>query len=898
MDKKNKKYTFKNSNAINDEINNKSCLEKEEILHERNISIIFKNKNDNNFQNKKISNKDCINIIEKEGFKNNLTQSISRSISITDKSVKYPIRQKSIMSFNTENEESLSVNQSYFFSTFNDYSIWLKPNDEINDDKEICNTDDNDNLLLRSLEEEVQRSLKFLDEDDLNDAKLVQNNSIVSDNNRNNGNNGDDDTLEINCFDYSSLNKTFTANSFNMNLNWKKILKTNKNNKFFNKEKNERISMTNKMINESKSKEKIKTNKMNIQSTNYYSNCLLEKNLFTESHSCNYNFCSDSSGFLDYKSNQTSNDFTNKLPQLNNFSKLDKRQMHNNYFNNNNNYFETSNELSHNANYVTDNSKMYMKYGNNTIHVDKGPYSLYKKFETNNTTVNINNQTPSKISLKNTNGNDEFCNTDSKQQLLIPSKMIVPKLTENLDEKNKFNSIKNNGIKLDISNNKENKLDPLKNKKNYEKSRNDLYAKEKNNVEFIKNNMNHNFQNSFYSHKNSNFFPLSMANTFNSQIINSKKNCYDLLNHEEKNIIDNLYEYCIDSFKCRKVQEKLDQNKSFCHAFFDKIKDQFHKIICDPFGNYVFQKFLENCSDLKYISEIFLNIKDYLYDISINSYGTRGLQKLLEYLNSENDVLIINDFLKTCLIDLIFHKTGNHVIQQCLIYIPKNKNNFIYDKVCQNIVLLSKSKSGGCVISKMIQFANKSQLIQICTSINKNLKELINDEFGNFLVQQIYKLNITEVNLAISNYIEENFIYLSKQKFSSNVIDKCVLISRFTDIKFINNLGLMLIKDLNVINLIIDKYGNYIVKTLLTKVNKVSFIELIKIIKLKLKRIKNSPYGDKIYTSLIGKYKEILLEEVDINDYYEKNFPVINDKILNDITHITDYSLYTSNNEK
>lgn len=52
--------------------------------------------------------------------------------------------------------------------------------------------------------------------------------------------------------------------------------------------------------------------------------------------------------------------------------------------------------------------------------------------------------------------------------------------------------------------------------------------------------------------------------------------------------------------------------------------------------------------------------------------------------------------------------------------------------------------------------------------------ELIEDPYGNYLVQNVLKLEKPELNEQIFQYIGQNFIHLSQLKFSSNVIEKCL----------------------------------------------------------------------------------------------------------------------------
>jgi pumilio RNA-binding family len=91
-------------------------------------------------------------------------------------------------------------------------------------------------------------------------------------------------------------------------------------------------------------------------------------------------------------------------------------------------------------------------------------------------------------------------------------------------------------------------------------------------------------------------------------------------------------------------------------------------------------------------------------------------------------------------------------------------------------------------------------------TIVTNVGKLINDEQGNFIIQHTVNLKLDQYNERLFQYIKNNFAYLSKQKYSSNVIDKCILyeeslskselVDRMLEIKCVNEL-------------IIDQYGNY-----------------------------------------------------------------------------------------
>lgn len=58
--------------------------------------------------------------------------------------------------------------------------------------------------------------------------------------------------------------------------------------------------------------------------------------------------------------------------------------------------------------------------------------------------------------------------------------------------------------------------------------------------------------------------------------------------------------------------------------------------------------------------------------------------------------------------------------------------------------------------------------------IISKLNDLIEDPFGNYLVQNVLKLEKVNLNEEIFKSIATDFIRLSQMKFSSNVIEKCL----------------------------------------------------------------------------------------------------------------------------
>lgn len=137
-----------------------------------------------------------------------------------------------------------------------------------------------------------------------------------------------------------------------------------------------------------------------------------------------------------------------------------------------------------------------------------------------------------------------------------------------------------------------------------------------------------------------------------------------------------------------------------------------NELICDQFGNYVIQKYIDICEDKNLISKLLEKNRNHLYNIAINSYGTRCLQKILDVTKSENDFIIIKDFISNNIFNLIKDINGNHVIQKILLVYPQNKNSFILEEINQNIIEISKLKQGGCIFQKVNETANENDKVK------------------------------------------------------------------------------------------------------------------------------------------------------------------------------------------
>ena len=536
---------------------------------------------------------------------------------------------------------------------------------------------------------------------------------------------------------------------------------------------------------------------------------------------------------------------------------------------------------------------------------------------------NCNNSSTTPIVYCNeseTNGKVRSCNSFFKEKLINPKFNSNNKNTysENNDftttqsfdfsqqtlSNNNYSNFHYQGSSQNLFN-KSNKFPLFQQGYNYPNNSNKKYTAPFNNSNILLNN-NVNYSNAVYRNAvGQNSFSIEAWQLNTRQIkenINNRsisqygnKNLNSIMNFqsEEKYIIDNVDKLLTDQNGCRILQKKLDEkNKEFMLLFYEKIKFKLSSIINNQFGNYLMQKFIECCLmvDINYLVNLIDNIKGSLLIHSNDPYGSRVIQKLLDLINCNNKtnyfslfqqgsgykiIETLFEFAKNQIFSLIIDTNGNHVFQKILILTKKFNVNSLFDEVKRNIIDIAKMKQGACVIQKALEIGNDNIKKSICLELVKHVSKIINDEYGNFLIQIIMNIKIHDVNNKIFDYLIKNFSQLSLKKYSSNVIDKCILFDDGIGNKHRNIMIDHIINNKLIPEVISDQYGNYVIQKALQVSDGLRFLTIIQMIKPCLKTLKISTYGKKIYDNLIFQYGDYLFPE---NPKRNSSFDKFDDK--------------------
>jgi hypothetical protein len=310
-----------------------------------------------------------------------------------------------------------------------------------------------------------------------------------------------------------------------------------------------------------------------------------------------------------------------------------------------------------------------------------------------------------------------------------------------------------------------------------------------------------------------------------------------------------IYALCKDQHGCRYLQKKLEErNPEHVHMIWLETNQHVTELMTDPFGNYLCQKLLEYCNDEER-TVLIENASEDLVRIALNQHGTRALQKMIEFISTPGQIQTIIGALRFRVVELIQDLNGNHVIQKCLNKLSSLDAQFIFDAVGTHCVDVGTHRHGCCVLQRCIDHASGDQKAWLIRQISDNAYVLVQDPFGNYVVQYILDLNEPVFTEPLVRMFKGRVGQLSKQKFSSNVIEKCLRCAQEASKD-------MLIEEMlsptELDRLLRDSFANYVIQTALDYANPPMKARLIDAIRPYLPAIRTTPYGRRIQAKIQG----------------------------------------------
>ena len=524
------------------------------------------------------------------------------------------------------------------------------------------------------------------------------------------------------------------------------------------------------------------------------------------------------------------------------FDKIEKKNENNNFIYQNN---YINNDLNNKANNekmqkVKDNNINYTqncKINQNILNNDQFGYANNNFNYYNN---NNNFQLQSNYIYSNNNyqsmSNQNYLNNPNLINLPFPFPNPNININGNIIVNNQnYSCFNNNYYYLPNSQNNNNSMNFYMNQ-----GKNQLSNNNYNNIKDSINNSNKQYN---FDQKNDNKTDNTNAKK-NKKKKNVKKLDISLYRDKPLSFYENNFLNLIkDQGACRYLQQLLDSNtEETIKTLFSPLCINLLKIINDPFANYFIQKIITflNQEQLFIILTI---ISPSFFQISCNNYGTRVMQKLIFYLNSEKNKQYFYELITPLIYPLLKNLNGTFIVQKFAVQNMKNYGIKIHDIIIENSTELCKNRHGCSVIQKYIETRESTMIPKLLDKLIEDSLLIITDQFGNYVIQTILSIGDKKYGNILADKISTNIVYYAKDKYSTNVVEKCF---EYCDGEHFNNLLASVQKKENMIELMLDEHGNYIVQKALSlsppNVQKI----MLDIIKGLFDKLKKLPFGNKI----------------------------------------------------
>ena len=292
------------------------------------------------------------------------------------------------------------------------------------------------------------------------------------------------------------------------------------------------------------------------------------------------------------------------------------------------------------------------------------------------------------------------------------------------------------------------------------------------------------------------------------------------------------------------------------HLLYTEISSHISQLLLDPYANYFILKlfsYLDNSDCLNFLNQI---SKTFTY-LCINKISTYPIQCIVEHINPKHLQEIIIDSVKNHLMKITLDIYGTHVLEKIISKFDYELIQPISKFVVDNFLFLANNANGLCIVKKTIEVEYKKNYFEKIKQLTKdNALVLIQNPFGNYALQCVIdNWENEDINDIINAYIGKCSL-LSIQKYSSNVIEKCIEKSKMFLKEFINE---CIDNNYDGIGILMqNNYGNYVIQTALKVTTGKEREEIIIGLEKNLEKITNK--------KIISKWKHIL-----VNSYTNNN---------------------------
>ena len=542
----------------------------------------------------------------------------------------------------------------------------------------------------------------------------------------------------------------------------------------------------------------------------------------------------------DYNNNENMNNMYNIRQNIYSKNYIPYERMPNNYDNNNNYGINFENNINENEEGMNQNNNINYTNNNMNANPEIDMIKLIKLKQNLDNYLNnypgLNNNINYNMKLNNNNNNNRnnnFINNNYPEN--------NPDIYINRNNKNNLNNNLNYIQMLPNYNNTRNI--------NYNQFQN--YNKDKlafnNNIQFQNQNQQiYNNNNNYYQYQNNLMNNINLNNNYKNNYIQNNINFEQILSKMSPyELAERCYLFSQYQNGCRYLQDFITEHskdKNLIKIFFEKVLEHIQELSKGQFSHYFVKKILVFLNEYQ-IFKLIKSLSPVIEDVSTNQYGTKVIQDLIDLIKTEKAYFLLLNILTPYIKQLIIDLNGMQIVYKL---ITKYKNVKIIESIiCTNIIEIANSKKGSNFLIKYFEFAEEENSLNIKKNILMNLKDIITDQFGNYVIQNILMNKNSEIVMNFVAEIKNNIIFYSNNKFSSNAVEKC-----FENENIKNDfIKLFMVKEIFE-KIILDKFGNYVAQKAIATANDNEKIILIDLLRLLIPELKNKYFGEKLLSKM------------------------------------------------
>ncbi|EJD52985.1 ARM repeat-containing protein [Auricularia subglabra TFB-10046 SS5] len=243
---------------------------------------------------------------------------------------------------------------------------------------------------------------------------------------------------------------------------------------------------------------------------------------------------------------------------------------------------------------------------------------------------------------------------------------------------------------------------------------------------------------------------------------------------ELRDIFGYIVEFSGDQHGSRFIQQKLESATSEeKQIVFDEIvPESALQLIQDVFGNYVIQKLFEYGTQVQKTA-LANTMENHILQLSLQMYGCRVVQKAIEYILPEQQASFVKE-LEAHVLKIVMDANGNHVIQKLIERVSPERLGFVHS-FRGSVYELSTHPFGCRVLQRCFEYLTDDQTRPLLDELHKYTSNLMQDQFGNYVVQFVLEHGKPEDRLLIISRLRGQMLHMAKHKFASNVCEKALI---------------------------------------------------------------------------------------------------------------------------